>query len=886
MATRKAAKKGSEVEAEETETKGAKKKAGKAAPKKADKAAKASGAVKAPKAKRGGFAKKSAKIVEDKLDDREYDGEAEVDEEEEAPATRVKGSSLVVVESPAKAKTIKKYLGAGYVVKASVGHVMDLPGSKIGVDIEHDFEPVYEVIEGKEKVLADIEKAAKNASRVLLATDPDREGEAIAWHISDYLKGHKIRAPMQRVLFNEITKKAINEAIQQPRELNNQTYDAQQARRVLDRLVGYKISPILWKKVQRGLSAGRVQSVAVRLVVEREEEIKKFVPVEYWSVEADLKAALPPQFRAKLIKVDGKKAELNSGAIAQPLAKELEKLPFVVSSVEKKERRRNAPAPFITSKMQQEAANRLGFTAKKTMTLAQKLYEGVDLGDEGQTALITYMRTDSVRLSPDAITGAREYIEKTWGKDHMPAEPVIFKTKKSAQDAHEAIRPTSLEYPPKKVQQYLEFDMFRLYELIWNRFVACQMAPAVFDQTTADIGAGRATFRATGQTLKFAGYLAAYGQEAVQDVPPEEAGAEKMEGEDEEKGDVSRQLPPLEANQKLDLVKLIPEQHFTQPPPRFSEASLVKELEEKGIGRPSTYAAILSTIEAKKYVEKRERVFHPSDLGKLVTELLVAAFPNVLDVAFTARMEEELDEVEEGKVDWVKLLREFYGPFEKTLALAEEQMRDVKREEQATDLKCEKCGSPMVIKWGRNGRFLACSGYPECKNTKDFIEKDGKIQVVEDIPTDEVCPTCGKPMVNKRGRFGRFYACSDYPACKTTRPITLKGVVCPQDGGGLAEKRSRFGRTFFSCVNYPNCKFAAWDRPVPGPCPKCASPYLLSKFSKRDGAFIACPNKECGYRRENDAQQQAAQADADKGVQLGAIGTAGAISIPPPIPQS
>src|SRR5437868_2559450 len=759
---------------------------------------------------------------------------------------RARTSTLVVVESPAKAKTIKKYLGSGYVVKASVGHVMDLPKSKIGVDIENGFQPVYEVIEAKKKVVAELKAAAKGAQLILLATDPDREGEAIAWHVYEQLKRSKV--PAQRILFNEITKKAIQEAIQNPLQLNRDLYDAQQARRVLDRLVGYQISPILWKKVRRGLSAGRVQSVAVRLVVEREEEIGKFVPVEYWSIEADLRAALPPQFRARLIRLDGEKTEISSGDVARPLVEQLRREKFVVIEVTKKERRRNAPPPFITSKLQQEAANRLGFTAKKTMTLAQRLYEGVELGDDGQTALITYMRTDSVRLSPDAIAGAREYVAGRWGKDYLPAEPVQFKTKKSAQDAHEAIRPTALEYPPERVKPYLEKDMFRLYELIWNRFIACQMVPAVFDQTTADIQAGRATFRATGQILKFPGYLAVYGQEA--EAPPEEAGAEKMEVEHEEKGDVARQLPPLTEGERLELVELIPEQHFTQPPPRFTEASLVKELEEKGIGRPSTYAAILSTIQDKEYVEKKENRFYPTDLGKIVNELLVDAFPKILDVEFTAHMEEELDDVEEGKMQWVKVLEEFYQPFKKSLRAAEKSMRDVKREEQPTDLVCEKCGSPMVIKWGRMGRFLACSGYPDCKNTKDFVEKDGKIEVVEDLPTEENCPTCGKPMLNKRGRFGRFLACSDYPNCKTTRPITLKGVPCPDCGGGLAERRTRFGKSFFGCVNYPNCKFAAWDRPIPGPCPQCGKPYLLSKYSKKEGPYIACPDKECGYRRE------------------------------------
>src|SRR5438445_7364039 len=700
-------------------------------------------------------AKAAGKTTKARKTTRKASGSAE-------SGARGRSSTLVVVESPAKAKTIKKYLGSGYVVKASVGHVMDLPKSKIGVDIENGFRPVYEVIEAKKKVVADLKAAAKTADRLLLATDPDREGEAIAWHVYEQLKRTKI--PAQRILINEITKKAIQEAIQNPLQLNRDLYDAQQARRVLDRLVGYQISPILWKKVRRGLSAGRVQSVAVRLVVEREEEIAKFVPVEYWSIEADLRAALPPQFRAKLIRLDGQKAEIATCEVARPLVETLRREKFVVAEVTKKERRRNAPPPFITSKLQQDAANRLGFTAKKTMTLAQRLYEGVELGEEGQTALITYMRTDSVRLSPDAVARAPAYVGQRWGKDYLPAEPVQFKTKKSAQDAHEAIRPTSVEYPPERVKPFLEKDVFRLYELIWNRFIACQMVPAVFDQTTADIEAGGAAalritdrqarsfiFRATGQTLKFPGYLAVYG--AV--VPEEpEAGAEKMEGDDEEKGDVARQLPPLEEGQRLELLQLIPEQHFTQPPPRFTEASLVKELEEKGIGRPSTYAAILSTIQDKEYVEKKENRFFPTDLGKIVNELLVDAFPRILDVEFTARMEDELDEVEEGKMQWVKVLDEFYEPFKKSLKVAEKNMRDVKREEQPTDLTCEKCGSPMVIKWGRMGRFLACSGYPGCKNTKDFIEKDGKSEVVVDLSTEENCPTCGKPMVNKQGLFG------------------------------------------------------------------------------------------------------------------------------------
>ena len=792
---------------------------------------------------------------------REYP-DAEIDEDERK-AKRGSGHTLVVVESPAKAKTIKKYLGSAYTVKASVGHVMDLPKSKIGVDVENGFLPVYEVIESKQKVLGEIRNAAKKADRVLLATDPDREGEAIAWHLSEAIKGAHV--PMWRVLFNEITKPAIQEAIAHPIALRQEIYDAQQARRVLDRLVGYQISPILWDKVRRGLSAGRVQSVAVRLVVDREAEIKKFIPVEYWSIEADLKAALPPQFRAKLIKVDGKKAELTSAGNTQPLAAEVEKEKFVVATVDRKERRRNAPPPFITSKLQQEAANRLGFSPKKTMTLAQKLYEGVELGDEGQTALITYMRTDSVRLSPASLEMARAWVSLKYGKQYLPEGPVQFKTKKSAQDAHEAIRPVSTDYSPERVKKHLEHpedrDLFRLYELIWNRFIASQMVPAVFDQTTADIAAGRATFRATGQVLKFAGYLGVYGEQAVKDgsQPPEEAGAEKMEGDDEEKGDLSRQLPPLDEGHELKLAQLITEQHFTQPPPRFSEATLVKEMEDRGIGRPSTYAAILSTIQAegREYVEKKENRLYPTYLGTLITELLLVSFPTVMDVEFTAKMEESLDEVEEGKVDWVKLMGDFYGPFQKSLVVAKSEMRDVKREEVKTSLVCEKCGSPMVIKLGKMGRFLACTGYPECKNTCDFTEApDGTIKKVEPQPTDEICPKCDSPMVSKRGRFGVFLACSTYPTCDYTKPITIKGVACPLDGGGLAERKSRFGKSFYGCVNYPACKFAAWDRPIPGPCPTCGALYLLSKYSKRDGAYTACPNKECDYRRATPEEVQ------------------------------
>ncbi|WNZ65019.1 type I DNA topoisomerase [Myxococcus sp. MxC21-1] len=818
----------------------------------AKKAAAKKAAKKKPAAKKKTAAKKTAARRRTKKGDEDELPTVEADAEEEV-TPRGKGPHyLVVVESPAKAKTIKKYLGSGYTVKASVGHVKDLPKSKMGVDVEHDFQPEYTVIKGKEKVLNELKKMAKSADRVFLATDPDREGEAIAWHIKEELA----HPDALRVTFNEITKKAIQEAIAQPRQLNQDNYDSQQTRRILDRLVGYQISPLLWKKVRRGLSAGRVQSVAVRLIVEREDEIKAFVPVEYWTLDALLEGPSgPPPFKAKLSKVDGKKVELKDRAITEGLVAELQTASFSVAKVDRRERRRNAPAPFITSKLQQEAANRLSFTAKKTMTLAQRLYEGVPLGDEGQTALITYMRTDSTRLSDDAVKQVREFIDGKYGKDFLPDEPMVYRTKKSAQDAHEAIRPTSLEYPPERVKPFFEAmgeeDMYRLYELIWNRFVACQMKPAVYDQTSADIAAGRATFRASGSTLKFAGYLAVYGAGLT---PEEEAEKEKAKAagdENAEGADAVGELPVLNDGDALNLQKLLHEQHFTQPPPRFSEATLVKELEERGIGRPSTYAAILSTIQDKKYVEKLEGRFRPTDLGNMTNEMLVKHFPHELDVTFTATMEEKLDQISEGGANWKSVLHDFYGPFKETLEKAEAEMRDVKREEIKTDIPCEKCGNLFVIKFGKMGHFLACSNYPDCKNTKDFKrDAEGKIVMVEEETTDEVCEKCTKPMVIKRGRFGRFLACSGYPDCKTSKPISI-GVACPEcKEGYLTERRSGRGKIFFGCNRYPDCKFAAWDRPLAEPCPTCASPYLLQKFSKRDGPYVACPNKECDYRRE------------------------------------
>jgi len=801
------------------------------------------------------------------LADGEADGEAA-----DAPSARksrktASGGSLVVVESPAKAKTIKKYLGRGFDVKASVGHVKDLPKSKIGVDVEKGFQPAYETIKGKTKVLSEIKRAARTASRVFLATDPDREGEAIAWHIAEELGAEGGDARVRRVLFNEITKGAIQKAIEKPIDLDRKKFDSQQARRILDRLVGYQISPILWKKVRRGLSAGRVQSVAVRLVVEREREIEAFVPVEYWSLDADLAARVPPDFRARLAKVDGQKANLENEAQTKGLLADLDGAKYVVASVDKKERRRNPPPPFTTAKLQQEASNRLGFSPKKTMTLAQRLYEGVELGEEGAVGLITYMRTDSVRLSTEAVDAARAFIGERFGKDHLPGEPNVFKTKsKQAQEAHEAVRPTSVERTPDQVAPFFEAmgerDMHRLYELIWSRFVACQMVPAVYDQTTAEITAGRATFRATGSILKFPGYLAVYGAKP----PEEEAGAEEDKTADNgadpgaKAQSEDRQLPPLEQGMELRLLGLVPEQHFTQPPPRFNESSLVKEMEERGIGRPSTYAAILDTIQEKGYVEKLERQLKPTHLGVLVTDELVRAFPREMDVAFTAGMEERLDEIEDGNAGWQAVLGDFYDKFKEDLAKADAEMRNVKAQAIETDIACEKCGKTMVIKWGRNGEFLACPGYPECRNTMNFRREGDKIvpEKEEDVPVEDKCPECGSAMVMKRGRFGKFLACTRYPECKGTKPLSI-GVTCPKGCGGyITEKRSRRGRTFYGCSSYPKCDFVSWDRPKNEFCPQCGSPYLLDKYSKKTGPFIACPNKECGYRRE--APEPGAQA--------------------------
>ena len=744
--------------------------------------------------------------------------------------------SLVIVESPAKAKTIGKYLGKDYTVKASVGHIMDLPKSKLGVDIEKDFLPTYIQIKGKAPVVKELKSAAKKADRVLIATDPDREGEAIASHVAEVVSSAVVPEAIYRVLFNEITKKAILQAIEQPGKIDVNKVDAQQARRVLDRLVGYQISPLLWKKVRRGLSAGRVQSVAVRLICEREEEIKAFKPEEFWSLTALLEGAVPPQFEAKLLKKDEEKLRVRNNDEVQQILAALAGASYVVSRVERKERRRNPVPPFTTSKLQQEAGRKLGFTARRTMGVAQSLYEGVDIGKEGTVGLITYMRTDSTRVSREAQDEARELIGKKYGAAFLPEKPPVYASAKSAQEAHEAIRPTSAMREPDAIKQHLEPDQYKLYKLVWNRFIASQMNPAIIDQTSADITAKGYIFRATGSVVKFPGFMAVYTEEKSEDQQPaEDEAAEGL-------------LPPLADGQVLTLLKLDPKQHFTQPPPRFSEALLVKTLEEKGIGRPSTYAAIISTIQDRDYVEKVENKFRPTELGELVNKLLVQYFANILDVEFTARLESELDKIEEGEMKWVAAVRDFYGPFAKDLETAQSEMKNLKAELTPTDIACDKCGKPMVIKWGRNGQFLACSGYPDCKNTKPFVRTEsGEVQAAPEETTDELCPKCNSPMVVKRGRFGKFLACSRYPECNHTQGMST-GVTCPEDGGKIVERRSRFGKVFYSCANYPNCKFALWYKPVPRPCPQCGAPFLVEKFSKKTGITIACYKKECGYK--------------------------------------
>ena len=746
--------------------------------------------------------------------------------------------SLLIVESPTKVKTLSKFLGRGFSIKASVGHVKDLPKKELGVDIENNLEPTYVVIEGKEKILKDLKKAAKQVEKIFLGPDPDREGEAIAWHIAEELNGSSDK--VYRVEFNEITEKAVTEAIKNPRKIDMNLVDAQQARRILDRLVGYKLSPFLWRKVSRGLSAGRVQSVALRLVVDREKDIEAFNSEEYWSITANLEGKGPPPFDAKLFRINDDKAEIKNESEAANILKELEGKIFAVKKVEKKKRKRSPAAPFITSTLQQEASRKLRFTAKKTMLIAQQLYEGIELGGEGSTGLITYMRTDSVRVSTEAQHEARALVRGEFGKDYIPQKPPVYKSKKSAQEAHEAIRPTAVIRSPSSIKNYLSRDQYNLYKLIWNRFIASQMHFALLEQTSVDIAArsdkpedaGKYIFRATGTVIQFPGFMKVYTESG--DNGKNEEGL----------------LPALTEGDILKKAGITPKQHFTQHPPRFSEATLVKELEAKGIGRPSTYASILSTIQDRKYTEMMEGRFKPTELGEVVSNLLVERFSELMNYDFTAKMENNLDKIEEGGLKWVDIVRDFYVPFDKDLDEAMKVLGKVKPKDIPTEEECDKCGKPMVIKWGRHGRFIACTGFPECKNTRPLEDPNGgqKTKGAEVEQTDEKCGKCGSPMVLKSGRFGKFLACSKYPECKTTKALSI-GIKCPEDGGDIVERRTKKGKLFYSCSNYPGCKFAVWNKPVNKSCPVCEANILVEKKTKK-GEFLACLNKECNYKEE------------------------------------
>jgi len=743
--------------------------------------------------------------------------------------------NLVIVESPAKSRTLTRFLGKDFSILSTVGHLVDLPKSKLGVDPKNDFQPDYTVIKGKEKILAELKKAAKKVDNVYLAPDPDREGEAIAWHVANHLKG--INANVYRVTFNEITKSAVTGAINNPRQIDLGRVNAQQARRVLDRLVGYMVSPFLWKTVARNLSAGRVQSVALRLICERDVEISEFVKQEYWKIRTSLANKSKSAFWANLFKIDGKsvvkageesksKVVITSEKEARAIEDDLKKQELEVAEVKRTQRVRRPAPPFITSTLQQEAAKAFGMSPKRTMAVAQALYEGIELGKKGPVGLITYMRTDSTRIASEAIAAVRSHIGEVYGKDYLPGKPKFYSKKKQAQDAHEAIRPTHLDLPPDKLKKSVTPQQFKLYRLIWNRFVASQMKDALYDVETVDIKGGKYLLRAKAQRLAFDGFLKVYREEKE----PDENG----------NGDNGiESLPEMTEGEVLKLKKVESTQSFTKPPARYSEAMLVKRLEADGIGRPSTYAMIISTLRDRKYVELLEKKLHPTDLGNTVNKILVEHFPKIFNVKFTAGMEEELDLIEEGKDDWVEVIRSFYGPFSEQLESLKGKEKAIKESMvEKTDVKCPKCGQWMVIKWGRNGRFLACSGWPECKSTQPLPEEAAKNK------TDEKCEKCGSDMVIKSGRFGRFMACSAYPDCKNTKPLTL-GVKCPKEGckGKVVEKTTKTKRIFYGCTNYPKCDFASWDKPVAKPCPVCKNPYMLQKTSKVKGDFLRCP--EC-----------------------------------------
>ncbi|CUS89582.1 DNA topoisomerase-1 [Candidatus Kryptonium thompsonii] len=730
---------------------------------------------------------------------------------------------LVIVESPAKAKTIGKYLGGEFIVEASVGHVKDLPQkprdeSRLGIDIDKGYKPRYVVISGKKEILKRLKDLASKVSKVIIATDPDREGEAIAWHIKTEIED--VNPNVKRVLFTEITKNGIEKGMQNPRDIDMNLVEAQQARRVLDRIVGYRISPFLKKVVNDkiSLSAGRVQSVALRLVCEREEEIRNFKPEEYWTIEAEFQTREGEILKAKLFKLNGEDPKIPNKETAEKILDDLRGKNFVISDIRKKEILRNPPPPFITSTLQQEASNKLRFSPKKTMMLAQQLYEGVELGDEGRVGLITYMRTDSTRLSDEAVSAVREYIYNNYGKEYLPQTPRVFKKSKVSQYAHEAIRPTYMKYEPRVVKKYLSEDLFALYELIWNRFVACQMSSAVLEQTVVDITADNYLFRATGSTVKFNGYMQIYEET-------------KIESEEKEEKEVKIPVK-INVGEVLNLTNLIPEQHFTKPPARYTEASLVKELEARGIGRPSTYATIVSTILERGYVELQDRKLVPTDLGFAVNKILTAKFPDVVDYKFTARMEEDLDEIASGRKGYFEVVDSFFKPFDKHLRELEEKKDEIRELiQEETDIVCDRCGSKMVVKVDRDGKYLACSNL-SCKNTLAFPQNG----VIEET---RICPQCGGRLILRRGKFGKFYGCENYPSCRYTESITT-GIKCPECGiGELVERKSKRKRIFYACSNYPNCDFILWDKPVNKPCPECGYPLIVK--SRRKTASYKCP---------------------------------------------
>jgi DNA topoisomerase-1 len=760
--------------------------------------------------------------------------------------------NLIIVESPAKTRTLKKFLGRDWAVEASVGHIRDLPKKDMGLGA--DYEPNYAVLAAKKEVVKRLKDAAKKAERVYLAPDPDREGEAIAWHIAEVLG--KTSGEVHRVTFNEITKKAVLAALEHPTTIDAHRVDAQQARRVLDRLMGFKLSPLLWNKVRRGLSAGRVQSVALKMVCDRQAEIDAFVPVEYWVLGARLAAAEPPEFTARLHQVDGKKAEVGDAARAEEIARELGAGEFVVAAVEKKESKQRPSPPFTTSRLQQEAARRFGFAVKRTMSLAQGLYEGRVIGDRGQLGLITYMRTDSTRVAAEAIAGVREAIAAAYGAQALPEKPNFYSSKKDAQDAHEAIRPTYFDLPPEAVADYLKPDELKLYRLIWDRFVASQMLPALFDVTQVDVERGRCRLRASGKILKRPGFLAVY-QEVVDKL---EAGNGDEEG--------AAQLPPLAEGDRLRLVALDKEQKFTQPPALYSEATLVKALEENGIGRPSTYAAILSTIVERDYVEKLQGRLKPTALGKVVHKMLQNGFEDIINEGYTARLEEELDEIEEGKLPWKQAVAEFDTKFDKDLATGAKRWPDVKVDglplaevdPKRAGERCPKCGRELVVRFGRYGAFVGCVGYreePSCDYTSDLEPKAAAETPAEGEPIPP-CELCGKPMEMRRSRFGPFLGCTGYPECKNIRKLGPKpappkdtGIACPECGKGtIQEKKTRRGKLFYSCSRYPECKYALWNKPVEAPCPQCGHPFLTEKTTKKKGTVWLCPKEGCGYEAE------------------------------------